>query len=55
LRWDGATTSFLNMKSYRPKPQTVLAPPQMDDIKTEQLINEDELEEVKNLFDSNNS
>jgi replicative DNA helicase len=54
LRWDGATTSFLNMKNYRPKPQIVSAP-QIDNIATEKIIDENELEEVKNLFNSDNS
>lgn len=51
LRWDGATTSFTNTKNHKPKPQIVSAP-QIDEPKTEAVVDEGELEEVKNLFDN---
>lgn len=51
LRWDGATTSFVNNKDYRPKPQTVIAP--QNERKTEEVVDENELQEVKELFDNN--
>lgn len=51
LRWDGMTTSFVNMKGYKPKSQIVSTTPE-GTVKTEAVLDEKELEEAKALFDT---
>lgn len=51
LRWIGETTSFANYeKGVFNKPQTVVAS-QEGQLETQQIVDENELEEIKGLFD----
>lgn len=49
LRWDGESTSFSNMSSYRPRYNTVVATQDVEPA-TEQILDEKELDEVQSLF-----
>lgn len=51
LSWDGTTTSFFNIKqNYKSRPLIVSAP--NNDIVIEKVVDEGELEEIKNLFNN---